>query len=641
MPTWGITPEMRQTGPWGIAPDLLEPAKTQTDPVHGDVHWTELERQIIDSRPFQRLRYVNQLGTTNRVYPGAEHSRLTHCLGTLKVAQDILDRVISARTGPHPIEDLFDTWDLDSYVDRLAEAVVLTRITALMHDLTHVPFGHTIEDDLGILTSHDRNVARFDKLWSQLPPVVRNALEQGKTKFASPDRFSRLEDELRAVILDKVPRFPNENGGRTEPNITRSTYPFVSDIVNNTICADLLDYLQRDHLFLGLPIGLGHRFMDNFYVAPNGDDVSFPERLVVRITREAESRTDVTTEILKHLRYRYEETERALYHKTKLAFDAMLGKLLEMLRDEYWLEEVLDHYPALGTEDQRTDADWLRSRVRELIVAEQGTAYVPGGEDAALERYDTRVGDRMEKLFTFFGDDGLLEHLIWQWSESINPPNERVRGILTLAERVRYREGFKVVGHTVGEGAKREAAQKYAKFGNAAARRRLERYAARVAGVDPAWKVVIWLPSPEMRLKVAEVLVDDGESVYKLGEHDQDAKQIVDRHLQLWAMRLYAPAEIRDNKRISDVLRGCILETTGIQMADSGGDRARPLKELAAQRVGDLVPLNTSQVKELSRAETAAKSDNWTFMDGLREAWLVAHQKGMVTDVEPPPELFR
>lgn len=639
MPTWGITPEMRETCPWGIPSTLLEPAKTQTDPVHGDIHWTELERQIIDSRPFQRLRYVKQLGTTNRVYPGAEHSRLTHCLGTLKVAQDILDRVLSARTGPHPIEDLFASWDDTSYMCRLAEAVVLTRLTALMHDLTHVPFGHTIEDDLHVLTSHDRNVERFDKLWSELPPAPRQALEQGKTHFPSPDRFASLEDELRAIILDKVP-LPSSNTETedgSEPNISRSSYPFVSDIVNNTICADLLDYIQRDHLFLGLPIGLGDRFMDNFYVAPQGEDVSYPERLVVRITREAEPRTDVTTEILKHLRYRYEETERALYHKTKLAFDAMLGKLLEMLSDEYWLQEALRDYPQLGTEDQRTDADWVRLRVSEFIVAQGGT-----GDDtlAGLARYDERARERMEKLFTFFGDDGLLEHLIWQWTEVAEPPNERVCGILELANRVRYREGFKVVGHTVGEGAKREASQKYSKFGNAGARRRLERYAARVAGVDPAWQVVIWLPSPEMRLKVAEVLVDDGESVYELGVHDRDAKQIVERHMHLWAMRLYAPTHIRDNKRVGDVLRGCILEKTGIQMSDSRGDRARPLNELAAQRVGDLVPLNTAQIMELSRKQTAAKSDNWTFRDGLHQAWLSAHQEGMVPTPQPPPELF-
>ncbi len=641
MPTWGITAEMRDARPWGLDPDLLKPAKTQTDAVHEDIYWTELERRFIDSRPFQRLRSVKQLGTTNRVYPTAEHSRLTHCLGTLRVAQDIIDRVLSARTGPHPIDDLFDSWAADGYICRLAEAVVLARLSSLMHDLTHVPFGHTIEDDLEILTSHDKNPDRFDLLWGLLPEVLRPHITNATTRFPRDGRFSKFSDELRAIILDKVPLLVEgepPDSGRT--NVERSNYPFVSDIVNNTICADLLDYLVRDHLFLGLPIGLGDRFMDNMYVAREGDDISFPERLVVRITRQAAPRTDTTTEILKHLRYRYEETERALYHKTKLAYDAMLGKLLEMLADEYWLERAMQDFPALEDEHERTDADWVHDRVRDLIGAAENAGPV-NSDHPRLRAYDAVVHGRLEKLLLSFGDEALLQYLIWHWTEEIKPPNSRVTAIVTLAERVLYREGFKVVGHTVGEASKREAGQKHGKWGGAAERRRLERYAARVAGVADAWNVVIWLPSPSMRLKVAEVLVDDGQSVYKLGEHDPDAKQIVERHKGLWAMRLYAPSEIRDNRRTNEVLRGCILEKTGINLADERGNPARNLSTLAADRVGDLIPLTTPQEDDLADLVAAARADEWTFDDALREAWAAALAKGWTAEEQPPNALFQ
>lgn len=631
---------MRKTRPWGLDPGLLSPAKTQTDAVHEDIHWTELERQLIDSRPFQRLRAVKQLGTTNRVYPTAEHSRLTHCLGTLRVAQDIIDRIISARTGPHPISDLFYSWPEHEFVGRLAEAVVLARLAALMHDLTHIPFGHTIEDDLNILTSHDKNSARFELLWGRLPGPVRKQIDSGVTNFPRPDRYGTLNDELRAIILDKIdlPVDGESKAQAKRSNVQRSNYPFISDVVNNTICADLLDYLHRDHLFLGLPIGLGDRFMDNMYVAREGDDISYPERLVVRITRKAAPRTDTTTEILKHLRYRYEVTERALYHKTKVAYDAMLGKLLEMLADEYWAQRVLLDFPQLGEEDQRTDADWLNARVEDLIAAEEGQA--PNPDHPRLVQYRNEVEERLEKLMMAFSDDGLLQYLIWHWTEDEDTPNSRVEAIVELAERVLFREGFKVVGHTVGEAAKREAEQKYGKWGDAASRRQLERYAARIAGVKDAWNVVIWLPSPSMRLKVAEVLVDDGQSVYKLGEHDPDAKQIVERHKMLWAMRLYAPPEIRDDRRKNEVLRACILERTGINLADERGNLARSLPALAAERVGDLIPLKTQRSDELAGLASAARSENWTFDDALREAWSAAHTSGWTDEPDPPDALF-
>ncbi len=149
MPTWGLTPEMRHSNPWNLDPELLAPAKTQTDPIHQDIYWSELERKIIDSRAFQRLRHVKQLGMTLKVYPSAEHSRFSHGLGTLQAAQDIIDRVVSNWSGAHPVSSLLDEWDASGDLSvRLAEATILARLAALIHDICHVPFGHTIEDDL-------------------------------------------------------------------------------------------------------------------------------------------------------------------------------------------------------------------------------------------------------------------------------------------------------------------------------------------------------------------------------------------------------------------------------------------------------------------------------------------------------------
>ena len=160
MGKWGLTTEAleRDVLPWGLPKSFLCPAKTQTDPVHQDIYWNALEQRIIDSRPMQRLRCVKQLGTTLKIYPSAEHSRFTHGLGTLRAAQDILDRVEANRSGPHPVASLLDDWDAQEKCELLfAEATVLARLTALIHDIAHVPFGHTIEDDLRILEPHDSN----------------------------------------------------------------------------------------------------------------------------------------------------------------------------------------------------------------------------------------------------------------------------------------------------------------------------------------------------------------------------------------------------------------------------------------------------------------------------------------------------
>src|SRR5580700_11393965 len=110
MPKWGLTPEQRSSKPWDLPAAVLQPAKVITDPVHGDIYVTELERLAIDSPPMQRLRRVRQLGTTHLVYPGATHTRFSHSLGALRCAQDLLDIVVDHRHGPHPNRDLFIEW---------------------------------------------------------------------------------------------------------------------------------------------------------------------------------------------------------------------------------------------------------------------------------------------------------------------------------------------------------------------------------------------------------------------------------------------------------------------------------------------------------------------------------------------------
>jgi HD superfamily phosphohydrolase len=130
MPKWGLTVEQRKSKPWGLSPELLEPAKTITDPVHSDIYLTNLEISFLDSPPMQRLRRIRQLGTTHLVYPGATHSRFSHSLGTLRSSQDLLDAVLAQRYGPHPVIDLFKEWEASppEYDKKVAEATVLARL---------------------------------------------------------------------------------------------------------------------------------------------------------------------------------------------------------------------------------------------------------------------------------------------------------------------------------------------------------------------------------------------------------------------------------------------------------------------------------------------------------------------------------
>ena len=99
------------------------------DPVHGYIGMTEVEKRIVDTWPVQRLRGIRQLSVASVVYPGADHTRFSHALGTMHVAGQITDSL--RRSVEIPDEE----WQL-------------TRLAGLLHDVGHGPFSHSYEEIL-------------------------------------------------------------------------------------------------------------------------------------------------------------------------------------------------------------------------------------------------------------------------------------------------------------------------------------------------------------------------------------------------------------------------------------------------------------------------------------------------------------
>ena len=437
MPEWGLTQAQIDAEPWGLPAELLRPFKKITDPIHGDIYLTGLEIAVLDTAPMQRLRQVRQLGTTHLVYPGATHTRFSHALGTLRSAQNLMDVVLRQGSGTHPVPDLFQEWRRDKAVDQfdrmVGEATVLARLGGLLHDLGHIPFGHTLEDDLKFFPAHDINEARYNSLWND---IVRELREPSRLAPTGIELAEALVRQIKPLILSKA----------KEEEHVDLRYPFVADIVGNTICADLLDYLQRDHLHTGLPAAFGRRFLDGFYVTPSNHRYE-AERMVIRIKKHGRLRTDVVSELFKYLRYRYELSERVLAHHAKLAADVMVGKAMEM---------------------------W-----KSALAAEVGL------EEATKE---------IERQVLRRGDDGLLEHMLDKAED--HPDDRQWQGVAQIVSQIQRRRLFKRIGSYANRAM---ANNLYKSFKTAEARAEAERDAADFAGVESDWMVALWVPDPEMR----------------------------------------------------------------------------------------------------------------------------------------------
>jgi HD superfamily phosphohydrolase len=572
MPDWGLSKDERYSEPWELPGSVLEPAKVFTDPIHGDIHLNVLETACVDSPPFQRLRRIMQLGETHLVYPGAVHTRFSHSLGALRLTQHLLDRVHNQSQSLHATEDLISDWGPGS--DRgWAEATVLARLGGLLHDLCHVPAGHTIEDDLCLLEPHDENNDRFDDLWKELANSVKRRLEgmvglEDDAKAVEDTLLNssgHLHKQLRGLIISK---------GEGVLPIEKMQYPFCADLVGNTICADLLDYLARDHLFAGLPHSLGKRFTSAFFIV-GADRGPYSKRLALNIMRKEHERTDIVSELLKALRYRYELTERVLVHHAKLAADAMLGEAIERWGWAVWYAEA----KKAGCLDQAQ----FGGRFEPLKIPGKRLELEPPGCEKAPIRGATKT--RMDKRFRKLGDEELIGTLK-QLPREAELPKEKglpketaplLRQAAALASALQARRLFKPVTRVGPRDAPAEAL--WDRFGDPDRRAELELGAQRFAklGNDP--QVIIWLPPPKMRLKLAEVLVRHSRGISPFVSYERAGRrrgsEIYDAHEALWAAYVFVHPKIAGKQKRVDRIVAYLAREMGVRWEgfDHLGDR--------------------------------------------------------------------
>jgi hypothetical protein len=178
------------------------------DPIHVFVRLDSDERKVLNSRPFQRLRYVHQLALSYLVYPGATHRRFEHSLGVMELAGRVYDVVTNPDNITDDIKNLLSEITSD---DKRRYWRRVLRMAALCHDVGHLPFSHAAEKDLlpdgwdherltRELVTSDEMKGIWDELEPPLRPdhVVKLAVGPKKAKDLS---FSDWEAILAEIIV--------------------------------------------------------------------------------------------------------------------------------------------------------------------------------------------------------------------------------------------------------------------------------------------------------------------------------------------------------------------------------------------------------------------------------------------------------
>lgn len=189
------------------------------DPLHNLVEFKDDEFEnamwaVLQTRPFQRLRRIKQLGFSELVYPGATHTRFAHSVGVFHTARQLMT-VIERHLKNEK-----------SYQDSLAKQALAA---ALLHDVGHGPFSHAFEavgKRLGLKMAKHELISDTLIRDGEIPDVLKK--NYGNSGFAS---------DVADIIKGSTPG---------------SLY---SAVVSSQFDADRLDYMRRDRLMTGTQLG--------------------------------------------------------------------------------------------------------------------------------------------------------------------------------------------------------------------------------------------------------------------------------------------------------------------------------------------------------------------------------------------------
>jgi HD superfamily phosphohydrolase len=196
------------------------------DPLWNHIYLSDGLLAVVESVTFQQLSKIKQLGPAYLVYPGATHTRLAHSLGVYHIAFRMIRTLLPQENCP-PLSK---------------ELVAAYLCAALLHDLGHFPFTHSLKE----LPLEEHEVLAGRMITDgPLTDIIRDRVG------ADPQIVARIIDEsIETEITEEIRFFRTLLSGALDP--------------------DKLDYLNRDAYFCGVPYGVQDIDYALSRIRPNG-----------------------------------------------------------------------------------------------------------------------------------------------------------------------------------------------------------------------------------------------------------------------------------------------------------------------------------------------------------------------------------
>ena len=209
------------------------------DPIHGAIVITDAETRVVDHPFVQRLRSISQVGFSQLPFPGATHSRYSHCMGVMHLAGQAFDSAFKAQDGL--VQQRAQDWR------------ACVRLAALCHDLGHPPFSHCAEFAMPALStlalswygSHGQTSRQATHEDYTIAILQHSSLQE-----VIDGNFGCSARHVAALISHDV---GVEDDFFVSAGVDYRTA--LSQIISSELDVDRLDYLVRDSTYTGARYG--------------------------------------------------------------------------------------------------------------------------------------------------------------------------------------------------------------------------------------------------------------------------------------------------------------------------------------------------------------------------------------------------
>ena len=294
------------------------------DPVHGWIEYSADEKEVIDSRLVQRLRWVSQLTGASEVFPGGTNTRFLHSIGAMHLAGKYFDSLVKQVNNPFCQEKC-------SYYR------TLVRLGGLLHDIGHGPFSHAFDATI------------YQEIYGikegQLTPALPVITVPEPERSGGHDRHREIivHSDLLAPYIrrcgiepdDLIALWNNKSTAyQNKPKEEQEILDVCHLLVQGPLGADRMDFTQRDSYFMGT-ISFGAIASDR--IIGNAVVKRIDERLCLCY------RSKCLSDIIEALESRFNMYENIYLHKAVCSAGLLIQSMMTLaMKDLHLVERTKD-----------------------------------------------------------------------------------------------------------------------------------------------------------------------------------------------------------------------------------------------------------------------------------------------------------